>query len=179
MSFHSIERGRTLIHQAFVLVVLLSLVACSWSKQCTKTSSYNIGEEKIVTVGSEMVQAGCFAARWEPSGWLNKILWGDKVIKDEDFQALIDKELLYAGREGDILHISYREYFRFRDYKTGLLSSYAREPYFQQVFYDLKTSNTVVFQDWVIQVLDANNHQVRFKVLIEPRQPETLMPRSN
>lgn len=151
--------------QALALVLLLSIVACSWHHPCTKTRSYNLGQEKIATVGSEMVQIGCFAARWEPVG-LHQIF--RKPFDDVDFKPLIDKELLYAGREGNVLHLTYREFFRFRDHKTGIETSYARQPFFQQVYYDLKTSDTVVFQDWVLQLLDANNQQIRFKVVKEP-----------
>jgi hypothetical protein len=73
------------------------------------------------------------------------------------------KELLYSGREGDVLHITYREYS-----VRGL----ARTPFFQQVYYDLKNSHEIVFQDWVLQVLDANNQQIKFKVVNEPPQLE-------
>jgi hypothetical protein len=63
---------------------------------------YNLGEEKIAVVGSAMVQIGCLAAQWERRG---------EIQPDPYFEPLIDKELLYAGRVGDNLHISYREYF--------------------------------------------------------------------
>lgn len=154
---------------ALVLVLLLPIVACGWNRQCTKPTSYNLGEEKITAVGSEMVQTGCLASRWDPTG-LNRSLWKRSSENDVYFEPLIDKELLYAGREGDVLHISYREFFLFLDYKTGIVRAHARTPFFQQVYYDLKTSNAVVFQDWVLQVLDANNQQIRFKVVKGPSQ---------
>jgi len=165
-----------MIRQALVIVLLLALVSCGWNHVCTKTRSYNLGEEKIVAVGSEMVQDGCFATRWDPTG-LNKILW--KRDPQNEYVALVDKELLYSGREGDVLHISYREFFRFLDYRNGVVSekSGARTPFFQQVYYDLKTSDMVVFQDWVLQVLDANNQRIRFKVVQEPpRSTGLLLP---
>lgn len=164
-----------MIRQALVIVLLLPLVACGWNHVCTKTRSYNLGEEKIVSVGSEMVQDGCFASRWDPTG-LHKILWKRSSQNDETYEPLIDKELLYAGREGDILHISYREYFRYRDYQNGVEGSFARTPFFQQVYYDLKLSDSIVFQDWVIQVIDANNQSIKFKVVKEPLQPEIPPP---
>jgi hypothetical protein len=158
--------------QLLVFVLLLSIVACGWNHPCTKSRSYNLGEEKIAVVGAEMVQNGCFAARWEPRG-LDKVLWQRKAYNDDAWEPLIDKELIYAGREGDVLHITYREYFKWVDYKTGSVSSYARTPFFQQVFYDLKKSDVIVFQDWMLQVLDANNQQIKFKIVKEPAQPDS------
>jgi hypothetical protein len=151
---------------ALVLVLSLPLVACGWNHPCTKTRSYNLGEEKIAVVGSEIVTNGCFATRWEPLG-LTRDLWQRKAYNDESWKPLTDKELIYAGRENDVLHITYREYFQWRDHETGVVSSYARTPFFQQIIYDLKKSNVIVFQDWVIQVLDANNERIKFKVVNE------------
>lgn len=92
-----------------------------------------------------------------PAG-LNRSLLNRSPYNDASRQ-WIDRELLYAGREGDVLHITYREYS---------VMGHARAPFFQQVYYDLKTSDAVVFQDWVLQVLDANNQRIRFKVIKEP-----------
>jgi hypothetical protein len=148
--------------KALMFILLLPLVACGWNHQCTKSRSYNIGEEKMVTVGTEMVQTGCFAAQWNPAG-LNRDILNRNSYNDDYFEPLTDKELLYAGREGDVLHITYREYS---------VNGNARTPFFQQVYYDLKTSDEIVFQDWVIKVLDANNKQIRFKVVKEPPRLE-------
>jgi hypothetical protein len=158
-----------------VITLLLSIAACGWNQQCTKPTSYNLGEEKVTVVGSEMVQTGCLAARYDPKG-LTRSLWQRNSEDDAYFEPLIDKELLYAGREGDVLHISYREFYFFLDYKTGVVRTHARTPFFQQVYYDLKTSDAVVFQDWVLQILDANNKQIRFKVVNGPPQPKIPPP---
>ena len=148
--------------QLLVFVLLLTIIACGWNHPCTKSRSYNLGEEKIAVVGSEIVQSGCFAARWEPQGPIVRLL--RSPYDDSYFEPWIDKELLYAGREGDILHITYREYS---------LSGLARTPFFQQVYYDLKNSHEIVFQDWVLQVLDANNQQIKFKVVKAPTKQES------
>jgi hypothetical protein len=86
---------------------------------------------------------------------------------------LTDKELIYSGRESDVLHITYREYYQWRDHKTGSVSSYARTPFFQQVFYDLMKSDMIVFEVWELQVLDANNQHIKFNVVKEPAQQES------
>jgi hypothetical protein len=162
-----------MIRQVLLLVLMLPLVACGWTQQCIKPTSYNLGEEKIAVVGSAMVQIGCLAAQWERRG---------EIQPDPYFEPLIDKELLYAGRVGDNLHISYREYFIDINAQKNRWGSYARPPFFQQAYYDLKTSDTVVFQDWVLQVIDANNERIRFKVIKGPLRSikfEYLFPQAN
>lgn len=139
-----------------VLVLLLPIVACGWNSQCIKPVSYNIGEETIAAVGTAMVQQtiGCFVYRYDPTG-LNLTLW-KKSSYLYNAEPTVLKELLYAGREGNILHITYREYS---------VKGYARTPFFQHTYYDLKTSDKIVFQENTIQILDANNQQIRFKVI--------------
>jgi hypothetical protein len=166
--------GEMMRYKTLVLVLLLSLplAACGWKVQCTKPTSYKIGVEKVATVGSEMVQTGCFAAQWEPTG-ISQILWQTKSY--DDFSPWINRELRYAGREGDVLHVTNREYSPFvtdMTYSVGL----TRTPFFQQVYYDLKASDEIVFQDWVLKVLDANNQYIRFKVVKEPPQPKIPPP---
>ena len=156
--------------QLLLLIFLFTIVSCGWNNPCVKSRSYNIGEEKRVTIGSEMVQTGCFAAMWEPTG-LNKTLWQRKPYEDPDYKPYTEKELLYSGRENDILHITYREYFNFTAGQQ-IQTSLAREPFFQHVYYDLKTSDEIVFQDWVIKVLNANNKEISFKVIKEPLRPD-------
>jgi len=162
-----------------VLILLLSLplIACgSWKQQCSKYTSYNLGEEKIAAVGSEIAQTGCFASRWDPTG-LRRSLFKSSSYDDSYFEPWVDKELIYAGREGNVLHITYREYSTYWG-KYGV-KSLARTPFFQQVYYDLKKSDAIVFQDWVLKVLDANNQLIRFKVVKEPPQPEIPPPTIN
>ena len=156
--------------KAWVLVLLLPIIACGWNNLCTKTTSYNLEKEKIATVGSEIVQTGCFTARWEPTG-LTKYLWQRKAYDETHFEQWLDKELLYAGREGDVLHITYREYSNEGGWTTSVnKDSIAKPAFLQQVFYyDLKKSDVVMFQNWVIKVLDANNERIKFKVVKEPQ----------
>ncbi len=150
-----------MIRKALLFVLLLPLVSCGWNHLCTRSTSYNLGEEKATVVGSEMVQIGCFAAKWDPRG-LNQALLKRCSQNDDSFVPCVEKELIYSGREGDILHITYREYTQ--------RGSYARTPFFQQVYYDLKKSDKIMFQDWVLRVIDANNELIRFKVVNEPQR---------
>ncbi len=141
---------------ALVFILLLPIVACGWNTKCVKNATYNIGEETIAVTGTPMVQQviGCLVYKYEPTG-LNLTLW-KKEPYTYTSEPTVLKELLYAGREGDILHITYREYS---------VAGYARTPFFQNTYYDLKTSDKIVFQENIIQVLEANNQQIRFKVI--------------
>lgn len=145
-----------MIHKALVLVLLLPIVACGWSSQCLQNTTYNLGKETIAVMGTAMVQetVGCLAIRYEPTG-LNLTLF-KKSPYLYTAEPVILKELIYAGREGDTLHITYREYS---------VKGYARTAFFQHLYYDLKTSDNIAFQDNVIQILEANNQQIRFKVI--------------
>jgi hypothetical protein len=80
---------------ALALVLLLPIVSCGWKLQCTKYTTYNLGEEKIVNVGSEMVQEGCFATRWDPTG-LNQSLFKRSSFNNSYFEPYINRELRYA-----------------------------------------------------------------------------------
>lgn len=155
--------------QLLLLIFLFTIASCGWNHPCIMPRSYNVGEEKIATVGSAIVQIGCFAAQWEPRALL-KIL-GTKPYVDVDFKPWTTNELLYSGREGDILHITYREFYLLFD-SNGNETAHARPAFYQQVYYDLKKSDNIVFQDWVIQVIEANNQQIKFKVIKEPLRPD-------
>lgn len=140
--------------QVITLLVILIVSGCGWTSQCTKMRVYELGSEREVSVGTAMVQTGCFESSHIPWG-IHSVL-GRPHEADDGFQPIIEKEILYSGREGSILHIMYREY---------TWNGYARSPFFQQVYYDMKSSDSIVFQDWAIKVLDSNNEHIRFKVI--------------
>jgi hypothetical protein len=158
---------KRIITVGLLVVMSLAFFGCGWNKVCLeerKSTSFNVGEEKTTVVGAEMVQTTfsitqCVSTRYEPTG-LNLTLFKREpmVIRDEPIQESVERELLYAGRQGNILHITYREY---------TLRGMARTPFFQNLYYDLNTSDTIVFQNWIIKVLDANNQHIRFKVVNE------------
>lgn len=78
---------------------------------------------------------------------------------DENFQ----QTLLYSGRVGDRVRISYREF-------SGNL---ARPAFNNEVEYDLSTSNIIAYRGAQIRIIEANNTQITFEVLSNfntPRQ---------
>ena len=65
------------------------------------------------------------------------------------------QELIYGGRAGDILKFTYRE---FR-------GGYIRNPFTQQIQYDLTEGNMVGFKEARIEVLEASNTRIKYRVL--------------
>lgn len=64
------------------------------------------------------------------------------------------KELLYGGKSGDTIKVTYREF-------RGNLAAQA---FFQELSYDLSESKTIRFRGMVIDVSEATNSFVRFTV---------------
>ena len=147
-----------------VLVATLTLNGCGWSRNCTNSRSYKLGEDISVAVGYPLIQSGCFDALYIPRGF-NSII--REPIKDDHYVPNIEKELIYSGREGGTLHILYNQYPFNWTYDQ--VSSQASSLH---IYYDLSASNSIVFQDWTIDVLESNNKQIKFKVIKEPSRGE-------
>lgn len=65
------------------------------------------------------------------------------------------QEILYNGRSGDTIRLMYRE---FKD-------SYARPAFTQEMVYDLGESNIIGFKGTRIEVLEATNTKIKYKVI--------------
>jgi len=83
-----------------------------------------------------------------PDGWRYR-----KYLSDDSFQ----EELIYTGRINDEIHISYREYKK----------DFARPAFFQDLVYDLRRSKMVVFKQYKLEIEDATNEFILFKVLTD------------
>ncbi len=73
------------------------------------------------------------------------------IVNANDFQ----QSLIYSGRVGDTIRVSYREF-------SG---SMARSAFTNEAEYDLSSSNIIAYRGARIEVLDANNEEIRYKVL--------------
>jgi len=65
------------------------------------------------------------------------------------------KELIYSGKSGSVIEIAYREF------RGGL----AAPAFYQNVKYDLAESKSISFQKYKMEVLDATNQTISYKVL--------------
>jgi len=77
------------------------------------------------------------------------------IINDEFSKDSIRQELIYNGKSGSEIKVLYREF------KEDMI-----RPAFTQVMqYDLKDSNFIRFKNFKIQVINANNEFIKYKVI--------------
>jgi hypothetical protein len=76
-------------------------------------------------------------------------------------------ELLYSGRSGSEVTLDYREYSY-----DPLNGTFARPAFYQQVKYDLATSKVLVFREMKLEILEASNSGVTFRVLKDATRAE-------
>ena len=88
-----------------------------------------------------------YVNKWsEPSKFLKE----NKVYTENSFK----KELIYNGKEKDIIKISYREYMK----------DFARPAFYQDLSYDLTESKIISFRKMSIEVIEATNSYIKFIV---------------
>lgn len=64
-------------------------------------------------------------------------------------------ELIYTGKMGNVITVSYREY----------VDNMARPAFFQDLRYDLTEGNDITFKSLKIKVLEATNSKINFQVI--------------
>jgi hypothetical protein len=69
-------------------------------------------------------------------------------------------ELIYSGRSGNEVSLSYREYMA-----AGAAAGIARPAFYQDLKYDLAHSHRIVFRSMELEIVDASNAGVQFRVL--------------
>jgi hypothetical protein len=79
----------------------------------------------------------------------------DERAVEADAPDSIKKELLYDGKSGTTLRLSYREFVR----------DMARPAFTQELTYDIRDDRTIGFRDARIEVIEANNTNIRYRVL--------------
>lgn len=138
------------------LPVLLSLTGCATTSIESKAfQSYQIKQIKSATIGNTFLvdQKGYIEKQKVWVGFFNSSD-GWKIIEkySEDY---IRKELIYTGRTGSTIEISYREY----------RNNMAAQAFFQNLKYDLNDSKIIRFQNFKIEVLSANNQELSYMIL--------------
>lgn len=141
---------------AFVLLIPLALAGCASTLTERQTfRSYTLGRVATATIGEAFLvdQDGSIekVKTWvgllnSPNGW---------KIEERYSRDFIRKELLYSGRSGSTIEVSYREF------RGGL----AAPPFFQNLKYDLSESTVIRFQRFVIEVIKADNQSITYKIV--------------
>jgi hypothetical protein len=88
---------------------------------------------------------------------------GTKVVGiDPGVVSGVGEELIYAGIVGKFLKLFYREY---SENTTG---SYARPSYFLELQYDISQDTLIVFREYLIDILNANQRGITYIIRKEP-----------
>lgn len=143
-------------------ISLIVVVATALLSGCASTvieqrtfKSYTVGRDLTATTGSVMFtdQNGYITKRRVWVGILNSPDgWKTTTEPSEDFYK---KELIYSGLSGTTVELNYREF------RQG----YAAPAFYQSVKYDLAESKTVQFQNFTIDIIAADNRQIRYKIV--------------
>jgi hypothetical protein len=149
-----------------LLLVALAGSGCGWRYECVRASKPTEGEAGVATVGSSIVEIGCYETMARPVG-LTRVLFKRKARPVRAAHS-VWQELLYSGNEASILHLTYREYTQ-----DGI----ARSPFFQQATYDLSKSKEIVFKDWTIEVEETDNQKLKYKIVRAPASAVYRAPR--
>lgn len=139
-----------------MLAAVWALTGCATTVIESKTmKSYTVGQMRSATIGEPFLvdQNGTVSSvrQWvgimnSPDGW---------QVTQRASQDFIKKELLYSGKSGSTIEISYRE---FR-------GGFAAPAFSQSLKYDLAESKTIRFQRFVIDVITATNQTFTYRIV--------------
>ncbi len=134
------------------IVLGLLLLLCS----CTTTyriDLYQLNKRYITQVGSPMV--------------VREKCWGDTYYEAATLKdCFLRQELLYSGKEENVIHMTYKEYARQYDSYSSV------ESFLEYVGYDLRQSDIVNFRDIYFKVIEATDTSIEFMVI----DPVTYFP---
>jgi len=128
-----------------IIVLGLLLLSCS----CTTTyriERYDLKKKYVTGVGSPMV--------------VREKCWGDSYHQATTSKnCIFRQEILYSGREGHLIRITYREYVgQNGNYSSGV-------SFLQDVRYDLRQSDIISFKDIYFKVIEASKTSIEFMVI--------------
>lgn len=108
-----------------------------------KAIAVDKGQSKEVCVVTVFGADSCYEGDWELTRVLSR--------QANSFQ----QTLIYSGRVGDKINISYREFS----------NDIARPAFNNEVEYDLSQSSTITYKGAVIEVIKADNDGITYKVI--------------
>jgi len=146
--------------KALFIIISVALITSCATPPTTRSKhfkSYSVNVENKVNLGAPMliVEDITFIVRkrWVGLAYSSDGWEYSKEATDDSFK----EELVYTGRSGNTIHISYREYKK----------DFARPAFFHDLTYDLGQSALIVFRNYKIKVLDATNEYIHFVVLAD------------
>lgn len=140
----------------YVVLAAVIITGCASTVLERKTfKDYTVGDVRTASIGvpflvdqdgSVEIVKTWVGLLYSPDGW--KI----EQRYSEDF---IRKELIYSGKSGSTIEISYREF------RGGL----AAPAFYQNLKYDLSESKLITFQNFQIEIIDAGNQSLTYRIL--------------
>ncbi len=140
---------------SLIIIFLFTIGCTSTVLKSSAFKTYSVGETVNANIGSPFLvaQTGTVQTvrRWvgvlnSPDGWGTTDFYSPDYIK---------KELVYSGKSGDTIDISYREY-------RGDLAAQA---FYQSLSYDLSESTEVSFQNFRFRINSATNSAISVTIL--------------
>ena len=128
--------------------------------QCSEYSkSIGIHISPDGTVGSGWINPPATIVIQAENKWTKEPLFvkTESVTEEGSFAA----ELIYSGLSQDTIRISYREF-------SGDL---ARPAFYQELIYDLSESKRITFRSIVLEIIEATNSSLTFKVIADNGLP--------
>jgi hypothetical protein len=113
--------------------------------------NYEVGKTQEVSVGSAMLE-------WE---------YGQED-KFRGYKAGIRKQLLYNGIAGNVVNVSYREFDVDPGDRRRKAGTFIRPAFNRELQYDISKSKIIAFQEYRLEIQNADQEKIDFKVLKEP-----------
>lgn len=138
------------------IIAAMALAGCaSTTLNKVQLSSYKLGIEQTSTIGAPFIvdQKGEVATVKQWVGLLNSP--NGYAVRQQYSADYLRRELLYSGRSGSTVEITYREF------RGGM----AAQPFYQNLKYDLAASRQIRFQNFTIDVIAADNQSIRYKIV--------------
>lgn len=122
-------------------------------------ADYAIHIQPDGTIGQGWVSSTSYRRVSQSGEWVDGVVFvpAEPIVSKGRFSA----ELLYSGMSGSTIRLMYREY----------TDDMARPAYAQELRYDLNESKTINFKSLSIEVLEAGNSKIRYRVLSDEDLP--------
>jgi hypothetical protein len=140
-----------------VILCIFFTVSCAYLKstRSAHSKSYALNIEEQASVGAPMIISEYTTYATAPHKY--------GLVEEQDRWQSFDyptddsfkEKLIYTGLSNNTIHISYKKYKRNR----------ASPEFSQELAYDLRHADIIVFKNYKIKIINATNEYVRFKIL--------------
>jgi len=133
------------MRKAILLLLPFFLISCGLANSNFLTKNYELNKISNANVG-------------------DVILSQEQGSKNDVYGNVnhgIKTELVYSGKDHNVLLVDYREY------NMNASGTFIKEGFTQHLRYDLNESKTISFRNYKIEIIKANSNNVTYKVIAE------------